>query len=119
MATDPMDPATAVTWGPFIQAAYEQFVSPPAPAPGRRPELRAGSPVRAGLRLTAVPGVLLARLRRLPLLAAVCALVSCPVAGCAAAGAGGRAAGPSPASAGSTIHPPSRARPSPGGVAPA
>ena len=26
---NPMDPATAVTWGPFIQAAYEQFVSAP------------------------------------------------------------------------------------------
>jgi len=24
-----MDPATAVTWGPFIQAAYDQFVSDP------------------------------------------------------------------------------------------
>ena len=66
-----------------------------------------------------MPGVLLARLRRLPLLAAVCAAVTCPVAGCAAAGGGGRAPGPSPASAGSTIHLPSRARPSPGGVAPA
>jgi hypothetical protein len=30
MATDTMDPATAVTWGPFIQAAYDQFVSDPA-----------------------------------------------------------------------------------------
>ena len=30
MATDPMDPATAVTWGPFIQAAYEQYVSHPS-----------------------------------------------------------------------------------------
>jgi len=29
MATDTMDPATAVTWGPFIQAAYEQYVSDP------------------------------------------------------------------------------------------
>jgi len=29
MAADPMNPATAVTWGPFIQAAYEQFVSHP------------------------------------------------------------------------------------------
>ena len=29
MATDTMDPATAVTWGPFIRAAYEQFVSAP------------------------------------------------------------------------------------------
>jgi len=63
--------------------------------------------------------LLLARLRRLPLLAAVCAVVSCPVAGCAAAGGGSRAPGPSPASAGSTIHPPTRARPSPAGVAPA
>jgi hypothetical protein len=61
----------------------------------------------------------MAPLRRLPLLAAVCAVVSCPVAGCAATGGGGRAAGPSPASAGSTIHPPTRARPSPAGVAPA
>jgi hypothetical protein len=30
MATDTMDPATAVTWGPFIQAAHEQFVSDPS-----------------------------------------------------------------------------------------
>jgi Transglycosylase SLT domain len=59
-----------------------------------------------------VPRVLLARLRRLPLLAAVCAVVSCPVAGCSATGGGG----PSPASAGPTIHLPSRARPSPTGV---
>jgi hypothetical protein len=66
-----------------------------------------------------VPGLLLSRLRRLPLLAAVCALVSCPVTGCAAAGGGGRAPEPSPASAGSTIDLPSRTRPSPGGVAPA
>jgi hypothetical protein len=29
MATNTMDPATAVTWGPFIQAAYEQYVSNP------------------------------------------------------------------------------------------
>src|SRR5215475_15934011 len=29
MATDTMNPAAAVTWGPFIQAAYEQFVSDP------------------------------------------------------------------------------------------
>jgi hypothetical protein len=63
--------------------------------------------------------VLLDRLRRLPQLVVVCAVVSCPVAGCAATGGGGRAAGPSPASAGSTIHPPTRARPSPVGVAPA
>ena len=32
MAADPMNPATAVTWGPFIQAAYEQFVSDPGQA---------------------------------------------------------------------------------------
>jgi hypothetical protein len=31
---------------------------------------------------------LLARLRRLPLLAAVCAAVTCPMAGCSAAGYG-------------------------------
>ena len=66
-----------------------------------------------------MPRVLLARLRRLPLLAAVCAVVSCPVAGCSAPGGGGPAPGPSPASAGPTIHLPSRARPSPTGVAPA
>jgi hypothetical protein len=66
-----------------------------------------------------VPRVLLARLRRLPLLAAVCAVVSCPVAGCSATGGGGPAPGPSPASAGPTIHLPSRARPSPTAVAPA
>jgi triacylglycerol lipase len=29
MAADPMNPVTAVTWGPFIQAAYEQFASAP------------------------------------------------------------------------------------------
>ena len=29
MPADPMNPVTAVTWGPFIQAAYEQFVSHP------------------------------------------------------------------------------------------
>ena len=29
MATDAMNPATAVTWGPFVQAAYDQFVSDP------------------------------------------------------------------------------------------
>jgi triacylglycerol lipase len=29
MLTDTMNPATAVTWGPFIQAAYEQFASDP------------------------------------------------------------------------------------------
>lgn len=30
MPADTMNPATAVTWGPFIQAAYEQFASHPA-----------------------------------------------------------------------------------------
>ena len=29
MAADPVNPVTAVTWGPFIQAAYEQFASDP------------------------------------------------------------------------------------------
>ena len=29
MPTDAMNPATAVTWGPFIQAAYDQYVSDP------------------------------------------------------------------------------------------
>jgi len=29
MAADPMNPVTAVAWGPFIQAAYEQFASAP------------------------------------------------------------------------------------------
>jgi triacylglycerol lipase len=29
MATDTMNPATAVTWGPFIQAAYDQYASDP------------------------------------------------------------------------------------------
>ncbi|HSS90770.1 MAG TPA: lytic transglycosylase domain-containing protein [Streptosporangiaceae bacterium] len=66
-----------------------------------------------------MPRVLPARLRGLPLLAAVCAVVSCPVAGCSAVGGGAPAPGPSPASAGPTIHLPSRARPSPTGVAPA
>jgi hypothetical protein len=60
----------------------------------------------------------LARLRRLPLLAAVCALVSCPVTGCATAGGGGHA-GPSPVIAGPTTHRPSRPHPSPGATAPA
>jgi hypothetical protein len=32
MAADPMNPVTAVTWGPFIQAAYEQFASAPGQA---------------------------------------------------------------------------------------
>jgi hypothetical protein len=74
--------------------------------------------VRAGLRLTPVPG-LLARLRKLPLLAAVCAMVSCPVTACSAVGGGLHAPGPSSASAVPTIHLPSRARPSPTGVTPA
>ncbi len=30
MPTDTMNPATAVTWGPFIQAAYDQYTSDPA-----------------------------------------------------------------------------------------
>ena len=29
MPTDTMNPATAVTWGPFVQAAYDQYVSDP------------------------------------------------------------------------------------------
>ena len=29
MPANPMNPATAVTWGPFIQAAYDQFASDP------------------------------------------------------------------------------------------
>ena len=29
MLVDTMNPATAVTWGPFIQAAYDQFASDP------------------------------------------------------------------------------------------
>jgi hypothetical protein len=36
MPADTMNPATAVTWGPFIQAAYDQFASDPGqsnPAP--------------------------------------------------------------------------------------
>jgi len=66
-----------------------------------------------------VPGLPLARLRRLPLLAAVCALASCPVTGCAAAGGGGHAAGPSPVMAGPTTHQPSQPPPSPGGTVPA
>jgi triacylglycerol lipase len=32
MSTDTMNPATAVTWGPFIQAAYDQFASDPGQA---------------------------------------------------------------------------------------
>jgi len=30
MPTDTMNPATAVTWGPFIQAAYDQYTSDPS-----------------------------------------------------------------------------------------
>lgn len=55
-----------------------------------------------------MPRLLLARLRRLPLLAVVCAVVTCPMAGCAAAGGGGHAPGPRPASAGPAIQQPSR-----------
>src|SRR2546429_9681746 len=29
MPADTMNPATAVTWGPFIQAAYDQYASDP------------------------------------------------------------------------------------------
>ena len=32
MPTDAMNPATAVTWGPFIQAAYDQYASDPGQA---------------------------------------------------------------------------------------
>ena len=32
MPIDTMNPATAVTWGPFIQAAYDQYVSDPGQA---------------------------------------------------------------------------------------
>jgi len=64
-----------------------------------------------------VPGLALARLRRLPLLAAVCALASCPVTGCATAGEGGHAAGPSPVMAGPTTH--QTSRPPPRGPVPA
>ncbi len=32
MPADTMNPATAVTWGPFIQAAYEQYTSDPGQA---------------------------------------------------------------------------------------
>ena len=73
---------------------------------------------KAGLWSTAVSDLLLARLRRLSLLAVVCAAVSCPVTGCAAAGGGGHAPGPGPASAGPSTQPPSRPGPSPGGTGP-
>ena len=66
-----------------------------------------------------MPGLALARLRRLPLLAAVCALASCPVTGCATAGGGGHAAGPSPVVAGPTTHQTSRPPPFPRGTVPA
>jgi hypothetical protein len=68
--------------------------------------------------LNVVPGSPV-RLRGLPLLAAVCAVVACPVTGCAVASGGGHAPAPNQASAGSTTHPPSRPRPSPAGTAPA
>ena len=32
MRTDTMIPGTAVTWGPFIQAAYDQYASDPGQA---------------------------------------------------------------------------------------
>ena len=32
MPTDTMNPATAVTWGPFIQAAFDQWASDPGQA---------------------------------------------------------------------------------------
>lgn len=63
-----------------------------------------------------MPGLPRARLRGLPLLAAVCALASCPVTGCATAGGGGHA-GPSPVIAGPATHQPSRPHPSPGATA--
>ncbi|MGE5286230.1 MAG: transglycosylase SLT domain-containing protein [Micromonosporaceae bacterium] len=63
-------------------------------------------------------GSRLAWLRRLPLLAAVCPVVVCLVAGCAVAGAGGHALRPSGAGAGHITHMPSRSRPSPGTTAP-
>ena len=66
-----------------------------------------------------MPGSLLVRLRRLPLLAAACAVVACPVTGCTAAGGGGPAPGPSPARAGHSAQPPSRPHPSPRGAGPA
>ena len=43
MAPDPMNPATAVTWGPFIQAAYDQYVSNPSePNPATVKNMPAG-----------------------------------------------------------------------------
>ena len=52
MATDTMDPATAVTWGPFIQAAYEQFVSAPGEVnPSAIKNMPAGTSVSDGIKL--------------------------------------------------------------------
>jgi hypothetical protein len=66
-----------------------------------------------------VPGSLLVRLRRLPLLAAVCAVAACPVTGCAMTGGSGPTPGPSRTDAGPVTHPPSRPSPSPARAAPA
>jgi hypothetical protein len=61
----------------------------------------------------------LTRLRRLPLLAAVCAVVACPVTGCAMTGGSGPGPGPSRTDAGPVTHPPpSPARAAPAGVVP-
>ena len=40
--TETMNPATAVTWGPFIQAAYDQYTSDPA-------QVKSAGPPPAGL----------------------------------------------------------------------
>ena len=43
MPTDTMNPATAVTWGPFIQAAYDQYTSDPSqPNPAAIKNMPAG-----------------------------------------------------------------------------
>ncbi len=43
MPTDTMNPATAVTWGPFIQAAYDQYASDPSqPNPAAITNMPAG-----------------------------------------------------------------------------
>jgi triacylglycerol lipase len=43
MPADTMNPATAVTWGPFIQAAYDQYASDPGQAnPAAIPNMPAG-----------------------------------------------------------------------------
>ncbi len=43
MPTDAMNPATAVTWGPFIQAAYDQYTSDPGqPNPAAITNMPAG-----------------------------------------------------------------------------